>query len=223
MDVGNKNRPGETANNTHHAYAESLFIDPFLWRCIPMTANIVLTPGTDEARSAVAEALRDHPGVTARKLAGQANLPLPVVTEALTAMETAGTATRTPDPTKDNRRSADTWEATTDQSADDEPTPTGDTPATDAPTGTADDEATTDATRDAADEPTVDNDGPATADEPKTEDAPPADPTTATTNGEASTGATPDAADEAPCPRPRCPALPCPGHRSARVSLTSRC
>ncbi|GIJ39717.1 hypothetical protein Vwe01_30420 [Micromonospora andamanensis] len=200
MDVGNKNRPGETANNTHHAYAESLFIDPFLWRCIPMTANIVLTPGTDEARSAVAEALRDHPGVTARKLAGQANLPLPVVTEALTAMETAGTATRTPDPTKDNRRSADTWEATTDQSADDEPTPTGDTPATDAPTGTADDEATTDATRDAADEPTVDNDGPATADEPKTEDAPPADPTTATTNGEASTGATPDAADEAPLP-----------------------
>ncbi|WP_341718803.1 hypothetical protein QQG74_03235 [Micromonospora sp. FIMYZ51] len=111
-----------------------------------MTANIVLTPGTDEARSAVAEALRDHPGVTARKLAGTANLPLPVVTEALTAMETAGTATRTPDPTKGNRKSADTFElaTTTDATPDPASEPT---PADDAP-------ATTDATPDPASEPT---------------------------------------------------------------------
>ncbi|MEU1807846.1 RodZ family helix-turn-helix domain-containing protein [Micromonospora aurantiaca (nom. illeg.)] len=149
-----------------------------------MTANIVLTPGSDEARSAVAEALRTYPGVTARKLAGQANLPLPVVTEALTAMETAGTATRTPDSAKGNRKSADTWQTTTaDPNADDEPTPTGDTPAT----GTADDEATTDATPDTADEPTADNDGPATADEPTAEDTPPTDPAAVT-------------ADEAPLP-----------------------
>ncbi|WP_018908280.1 hypothetical protein [Salinispora arenicola] len=166
-----------------------------------MTANIVLTPGTDEARSAVAEALRDHPGVTARKLAGTANLPLPVVTEALTAMETAGTATRTPDPAKGNRKSADTWQTTTaDPNADDEPTPTGDTPATDPVTGTADDEAGTDATPDTADEPTADNDGPATADEPTAEDTPPTDPAAVTADDEAGTDATPDAADEARLP-----------------------
>ncbi|SCL26370.1 hypothetical protein GA0070616_3295 [Micromonospora nigra] len=166
-----------------------------------MTANIVLTPGTDEARSAVAEALRDHPGVTARKLAGTANLPLPVVTEALTAMETAGTATRTPDPAKGNRKSADTWQTTTaDPSANDEPTPTGDTLATGPATGTADEEAPTDATPDAADEPTADNDGLATADEPTAEDAPPTDPTPDTADDEAGTDTTPDTADEAPLP-----------------------
>ncbi|TCB91648.1 hypothetical protein E0H26_25545 [Micromonospora zingiberis] len=111
-----------------------------------MTANIVLTPGTDEARSAVAEALRDHPGVTARKLAGQANLPLSVVTEALTAMEAAGTATRTPDPAKGNRKSADTWALAT--TTDTTPDPASEpTTADDAP-------ATTDTTPDPASEPT---------------------------------------------------------------------
>ena len=183
MDVGNKNRPGGTANNAHNAYAESLFVDPILWRCIAMTANIVLTPGTDEARSAVAEALRNHPGVTARKLAGTANLPLPVVTEALTAMEAAGTATRTPDPTKGNRKSADTWHTTPDPTATTELT-AEDAPATDPATGTADDEATTDA----ADE--------STADEPTAEDAPPTDPATDAADDAADT----DAADEAPLP-----------------------
>ncbi|MEU8370078.1 hypothetical protein [Micromonospora tulbaghiae] len=147
-----------------------------------MTANIVLTPGTDEARSAVAEALRDYPGVTARKLAGQANLPLPVVTEALTAMEAAGTATRTPDPAKGNRKSADTWQTTTDSTATTEPT--------------AEDAPATDTTLDAADEPTADNYGPATADEPTAEDAPAAD----TASDEAATDTTPDTADEAPLP-----------------------
>ncbi|MET8278505.1 hypothetical protein [Micromonospora sp. NPDC005174] len=141
-----------------------------------MTANIVLTPGTDEARSAVAEALRDYPGVTARKLAGQANLPLPVVTEALTAMEAAGTATRTPDPAKGNRKSAETWQTATD------PTATTDPTAEDAPA--------TDATPDAADEPTADNDGPATADEPA------AGPSTDAASDEAGTDTTADTADE---------------------------
>ncbi|MEU7753634.1 hypothetical protein [Micromonospora sp. NPDC049171] len=153
-----------------------------------MTANIVLTPGTDEARSAVAEALRDYPGVTARKLAGQANLPLPVVTEALTAMEAAGTATRTPDPAKGNRKSADTWQTTTDPAAEDAPATTTDPTAEDAPA--------TDATPDAADEPTADNDGPATADEPTAEDAPATD----AASDEAGTDTTPDAADEATLP-----------------------
>ncbi|WP_327025159.1 hypothetical protein [Micromonospora sp. NBC_01739] len=149
-----------------------------------MTANIVLTPGSDEARSAVAEALREHPGVTARKLAGTANLPLPVVTEALTAMEAAGTATRTPDPTKGNRKSADMWELAT--TTDDAPA-TEDAPATaDKPTPADDAPATGDTTPTPADiEPTTD--APATADEPTpTTDAPATGPA--------------KAADEAPLP-----------------------
>ncbi|WP_407939882.1 hypothetical protein [Micromonospora tarapacensis] len=185
-----------------------------------MTANIVLTPGSDEARSAVAEALREYPGVTARKLAGTANLPLPVVTEALTAMEAAGTATRTSDLAKGNRKSADTWEATTGPSADDEPTPTGDTPATGPATGTADDGATTDATPDAADEPTADHDGPATADEPTAEDT--LRPTRTRPTARPARTRRRTRPTRRPCPRPRCPAHPCPGHRSARVSPTSK-
>lgn len=127
-----------------------------------MTANFHLTAGTDEARSVVAEALGRAPGLTARKMAGQENLSLTVVTEALKAMEAAGTATRTPGPTNGNRKSADLWEAVT---------PTGDatdatpdtanqpTPA-DEPTS-ADDDTTGDVT---ADEPTSADDAPATAD-----------------------------------------------------------
>ncbi|MDG4807613.1 hypothetical protein O7634_12710 [Micromonospora sp. WMMD1120] len=140
-----------------------------------MTANIVLTPGTDEARSAVAEALRTYPGVTARKLAGQGNLPLPVVTEALTAMEATRTATRTPDPTKGNRKSADTWELATPTGATDEATPADDAPPT------------TDAPLDATDEPTsADDASDATAD--ATDEPTPADD---------ASDATPDATDEA--------------------------
>ncbi|MFB9238348.1 hypothetical protein ACFFWC_22800 [Plantactinospora siamensis] len=144
-----------------------------------MTANIVLTPGTDEARSAVAEALRDYPGVTARKLAGQANLPLPVVTEALTAMEAAGTATRTPDPAKGNRKSADTWQTTTDPTATIDPA--------------AEDDPATDTTPDASDEPPVDE---PTADERAAEDAPATD----AASDEAGADTTSDTADEAPLP-----------------------
>ncbi|WP_329007589.1 hypothetical protein OG271_17885 [Micromonospora rifamycinica] len=161
-----------------------------------MTANILLTPGTDEARSAVAEALRAYPGVTARKLAGQANLSLSVVTEALTAMEAAGTATRTPDPAKGNRKSADTWETTTTEAAvSDTPTPTGDMPTTDPTADAANVEATTDAT----DEPTVADDGPTTADEPTAEDAPATD------------AATTDVADEVTLPEAPVSGVPVSG------------
>ncbi|WP_213454666.1 hypothetical protein [Rhizomonospora bruguierae] len=115
-----------------------------------MAANITVTPGTAEARSAVAEALRDNPGLTARKLAGQANLPLPAVTEALAAMEAAGTATRTPGATNGNRTGADTWHPTT-PDATDEATAADDTATPDA-TDEATDEATT---ADDADGPTL--------------------------------------------------------------------
>ncbi len=124
-----------------------------------MTANMLLTAGTTEARSVVAAALRRLPGVTARKLAGQENLSLRVVTEALKAMEEAGTAIRTPGPTNGNRKSADLWEPTTPNNdatnatpdTADEPTPAD----SDASGNTAEDEeTTTNATPDTADEPT---------------------------------------------------------------------
>ncbi|MGW5557593.1 hypothetical protein ACWER9_10265 [Micromonospora sp. NPDC003944] len=162
-----------------------------------MTASANLTAGTDEARSVVAEALGRHPGLTARKLAGQENLSLPVVTEALKHMEEAGTATRTPGPTNGNRKSADLWAAVTPTGdTTDEATPdTTDeaTPAEDDATGdptTADDApATTDATPDTTDQPTPADDdttGDVTADEPTTADDAPA-----------ATDATPDTTDQA--------------------------
>ncbi|WP_028569043.1 MarR family transcriptional regulator [Salinispora tropica] len=119
-----------------------------------MTANIRFTPGSNEARSVVAEALRRLPGVTARKLAGQENLSVRVVTEALKVMEAAGTAIRTPGPTNGNRKSADLWEPaipTTDATPDtaDEASPAD----SDASSNAAEDEVTTtDATPDTADE-----------------------------------------------------------------------
>ncbi|PSK65572.1 hypothetical protein B0E53_02473 [Micromonospora sp. MH33] len=144
-----------------------------------MTANANLTAGTDEARAAVAEALGRHPGLTARKIAGQENLPLPVVTDALKHMETVGTATRTPGPTNGNRKSADLWEPVT----------------------------PTDATPDVADEATSPDDAspadsvtPDVADEANLADeASSADDVTPDAAGEASSAddATPDAADDA--------------------------
>jgi hypothetical protein len=154
-----------------------------------MTANINLTPGTDEARSAVAAALWDHPGLTSRKLAGQANLPLPVVTEALSVMEAAGTATRTPDPSKGNRRAADTWEpvAATDDTptTTDEPTPAPAPETGDAPPAPATDDATTDPTPDPADEPTTDDAPTAASEATPDADAPAAGPTDEATLSEA--------------------------------------
>ncbi|WP_247683119.1 MarR family transcriptional regulator [Micromonospora sp. D93] len=144
-----------------------------------MTANANLTAGTDEARAVVAEALGRHPGLTARKLAGQENLSLPVVTEVLKHMEAVGTATRTPGPTNGNRKSADVWEPviptgdttdtmpdTTDQPTPaDEPTPACRDATADEPTTAEDTPGTADATPDTAD-------GDATADEPTLPEAP---------------------------------------------------
>ncbi|WFE27629.1 hypothetical protein O7623_31225 [Solwaraspora sp. WMMD791] len=153
-----------------------------------MTANILLTPGTDEARFAVADALRHYPGVTARKLAGQASLPLPVVTEALQHMETAGTATRTPDPTKGNRKSADTWEPTT---------PTEVTPDTTDETPSADDATTGDEPTPTTDDtPATGSTTPDTADETTPDDDTSTDEAAGTADTEATTDTTPDPTNE---------------------------
>ncbi|WP_431884827.1 hypothetical protein [Micromonospora wenchangensis] len=152
-----------------------------------MTANINLTPGTNEARSAVAEELRRHPGVTARKLAGQGNLPLSVVTEALAAMEAAGTAARISDPAKGNRKSADVWHLTPDASVADDASP-----------DTAPEQEATDATPDAAIEPAALTDDAAAADDAMSDPTDAPSPTGDVPADDAVT--TPDAAvtDDAP-------------------------
>ncbi|NYT96160.1 MarR family transcriptional regulator [Salinispora sp. H7-4] len=181
-----------------------------------MTANIFLTAGSNEARSVVAEALRRLPGVTARKLAGQENLSLGVVTEALKVMEAAGTAIRTPGPTNGNRKSADLWEpAIPNNDATDTTPDTADeaTPADSDASGNAaaDEAATTNAMPGAADEATsADSDasGNAAADEATSTDTMPgaadeATPADSEASGNAaadeatSTDTTPGAADEA--------------------------
>ncbi|MEU7616588.1 hypothetical protein AB0B27_10870 [Micromonospora rifamycinica] len=152
-----------------------------------MTANINLTPGTNEARSAVAEELRRLPGVTARKLAGQGNLPLSVVVEALAAMEAAGTAARTSDPAKGNRKSADVWHLTPAAPAADDASP-----------DTATEQDATDTTPDAAIDPAALTDDAAAADDATPD---PADAPSPTGDGPtADTVTTPDAAatDDAP-------------------------
>ncbi|RQX08240.1 hypothetical protein, partial [Micromonospora inaquosa] len=187
-----------------------------------MTANANLTAGTDEARAVVAEALGRHPGLTARKLAGQENLSLPVVTEALKHMEAVGTATRTPGPTNGNRKSADVWEPviptgdttdtmpdTTDQPTPaDEPTPADHDATADEPTTAEDTPGTADATPDTTDEPTPADDATddATADEPTTADDAPAtaDATPDTADGDAT-------ADEPTLPEAPVSAVPVSG------------
>lgn len=172
-----------------------------------MTANINLKPGTDDARSTVAEALNRRPGLTARKLAGEENLPLPAVTEALKALEAAGTATRTPGPTNGNRKSADVWHPATDATGDGT-APTADTTPTDA-TGTADshDEATAPTadttTADEANAPTADT-TPAPVAEPDTDEAPAATDEPATPAPVSADKPTPDVA----APVPAAPVTP---------------
>jgi DNA-binding transcriptional MocR family regulator len=62
----------------------------------------------------VARALTDHPdGITTRALAKATGLAQTTVQKALTAMETAGTATRTPGESNGSRRTGDTWRPAT--------------------------------------------------------------------------------------------------------------
>src|SRR3954466_10976636 len=88
----------------------------------------------------VARVLHENPtGITVRDLAAAAGVGASTASKALTAMEAAGTATRTPGPANGNRKGADMWHPATDTT--DDPTPTADTDTADAPdeaTSTAD-------------------------------------------------------------------------------------
>lgn len=126
-----------------------------------MTTPTTATKST--TTETVARVLAEHPtGITVRDLAEAAGVGASTASKALTAMEAAGTATRTPGPANGNRKSADVWhpatdapatadEATTDTTdtapADPaaEPTDTDDAPTDDAPTAPAADTADTEA------------------------------------------------------------------------------
>jgi len=112
----------------------------------------------------VAEELRRYPdGLTARKIAGQANLGLAAVGDVLTEMEAAGTVTRTPGEAtgKGNRRAADVWTlpadapatpdaagTTVDAASDTAPAPGETTPDTEASVADVSDPTDTTAERD---------------------------------------------------------------------------
>ncbi|GAA4469728.1 hypothetical protein [Phytohabitans houttuyneae] len=110
----------------------------------------------------VARTLANHPdGITVRDLATQAGVGQSTAAKALAAMQTAGTATRTPGPATGNRKGADIWRPAT-----------GDATATPDEAPVADDATAT------PDEAPVADDATATPDE-----APVADDATATPGG----------------------------------------
>lgn len=77
------------------------------------------TPTAPTAAETVARTLADHPdGITTRDLADAAGVSPSATSKALTAMETDGTATRTPGPANGNRRPADIWRPVTDAATD---------------------------------------------------------------------------------------------------------
>ena len=136
---------------------------------------------TIPAAEIIARTLADHPdGITTRDLAKAAGVGQTTAQTTLTAMESAGTARRTPGQTNGNRRTADVWHAITitdptlpTEISDTEAASVTDaTPATDAASGTEAD-AMTDATPDDAGTPDVTPDDSGTPDAmPENEPAP---------------------------------------------------
>ncbi|MEU0558465.1 helix-turn-helix domain-containing protein [Dactylosporangium sp. NPDC006015] len=116
----------------------------------PATAPKATTADT------VARTLADHPtGITVRDLAEAAGVGASTASKALTVMEAAGAATRTPGPANGSRKGADVWHPVTAAAANaEDPTPEADTDPADVPneatgtanTGTADEVTDTDTT-----------------------------------------------------------------------------
>ena len=80
-----------------------------------MTTTTATAPTTAET---VARTLADHPdGITVRDLATEAGVGASTAAKTLAAMETSGTAIRTPGPANGNRKSADIWHPVADDSA----------------------------------------------------------------------------------------------------------
>jgi hypothetical protein len=79
------------------------------------------------AADTVAATLANHPdGITVRDLATEAGVGTSTAAKTLAAMETAGTATRTPGPTNGNRKGADIWHPVTGDAATPDEAPVAD-------------------------------------------------------------------------------------------------
>lgn len=93
------------------------------------------TTTTTTAAETVARTLTEHPdGITTRDLAKAAGVAQTTAQNALTAMESAGTARRTPGVADGKRRAPDLWRPTNTDTTGDAPEATIDTPdATDTP------------------------------------------------------------------------------------------
>jgi len=75
-----------------------------------MSENTTTTTTTTTTAATVARTLANHPdGITVRDLATEAGVGQSTAAKTLAAMETAGTATRTPGPANGNRKGADIW------------------------------------------------------------------------------------------------------------------
>lgn len=139
------------------------------------------------AAESVARALNEHPdGITARDLAAAAGVGASTAAKVLVAMETAGTATRTPGPANGNRKPADIWHPAT---STEEPTMTDDT-TTDEILAASDDTTTDEAlaaSEDTASEDTTTEDTTTTTEAPA--DLPEAPVSAAPVSGARSGGA----------------------------------
>jgi hypothetical protein len=114
---------------------------------------------TTTAAESVAVTLSAHPdGITARDLATAAGVGASTAAKVLVAMETAGTATRTPGPANGNRKPADLWRPATapEETVMTDPTAADEIPAAD-DTAAADEASAADDTAAADEAPAADD------------------------------------------------------------------
>jgi hypothetical protein len=153
----------------------------------------VTTTATPAAES-VATALSAHPdGITARDLATAAGVGASTAAKNLVAMETAGTATRTPGPANGNRKTADLWRPAT---TPEETTMTTTTHASTADEAPVTDDASTADEAPVADDASTADEAPVADDASTADEAPVADD--ASTADEAPVADDASTADEAP-------------------------
>jgi hypothetical protein len=133
----------------------------------------VATATATPAAESVATALSAHPdGITARDLATAAGVGASTAAKTLVAMETAGTATRTPGPANGNRKPADLWRPAT---TPEETTMTATTDASTAHEAPVTDDASTADEAPATDDASTADEAPATDDASTADEAPVAD------------------------------------------------
>jgi hypothetical protein len=163
---GQRKRPAKPPNKSASRAHGIAIADPYVYGGL-----IAMSENTTTAET-VARTLASHPdGITVRDLATEAGVGQSTAAKTLAAMETAGTATRTPGPANGNRKGADIWRPV----ADDATATPDEAPVADDATATPDEATVADDATATPDEAPVADDATATPDE-----APVADDATAT-------------------------------------------